>query len=93
MATPPSHLPAKEDARVAISNWRRLPARLISGYAAAAVVLAAHFFIAAASVREKSNTYDELAHIVGGYSYWTRNDYRLQPDNGILPGAGWPCRC
>ena len=78
-------MPARVNALAAASGWRHMLPRLVSGYPAAAVVLAAHFLIAAASVREKWNTYDELAHIVGGYSYWTRNDYRLQPDNGILP--------
>ena len=34
---------------------------------------------------EKSNTFDEPLHITCGYSYWTLNDYRLHPDNGILP--------
>ncbi len=78
-------LPARVNALASVSVWRRVLPRLVSGYPAAAVVLAAHFLISIAAVREKSNTYDELAHIVGGYSYWMRNDYRLQPDNGILP--------
>lgn len=30
-------------------------------------------------------TSDERVHLVGGYSYWTLNDYRLQPENGSLP--------
>jgi len=59
--------------------------RLVSGYPAAVVVLAAYFLIAANSVCEKSNTYDEIAHVTAGYSYWMDNDYRLQPENGILP--------
>ncbi len=59
--------------------------RLACGYPGAVVMLAAHFLIAAASVREKSNTYDENKHVAAGFSYWTRNDYRLQPENGVLP--------
>lgn len=29
-------------------------------------------------------TADELVHLVGGYSYWKFDDYRLQPENGTL---------
>ncbi|MBI2481376.1 MAG: hypothetical protein HYV60_22880 [Planctomycetia bacterium] len=44
-----------------------------------------HLFIAVASVQQKSATYDEIAHITAGYSYWKQNDYRLHPENGNLP--------
>lgn len=37
------------------------------------------------SVREKSTTFDEIAHLTAGYSYWTTGDYRLDPENGVLP--------
>jgi hypothetical protein len=30
-------------------------------------------------------TGDEIAHLTAGYSYWTTDDYRLQPENGNLP--------
>ncbi len=33
----------------------------------------------------KSNTFDELVHVTAGHAYWSRNDYRLQPENGNLP--------
>jgi 4-amino-4-deoxy-L-arabinose transferase-like glycosyltransferase len=36
-------------------------------------------------IREKSTTFDEMAHLTGGYSYWQTGDYRLNPENGILP--------
>lgn len=67
-------------------DWfiKSLP-RLLSGYPAAIAVLALHFLIAAAAVRNKSNTYDELAHVTAGWTYWTYSDYRLQPENGVLP--------
>ncbi len=65
--------------------WREVLPRVASGYIAVAVVLAAHFLIAVASVRQKSNTFDELGHITAGFSYWKYNDYRLDPENGILP--------
>ena len=73
------------DVTKAVPARRGLLPRLVSGYPAAAVVLVAHFLIAAASVREKSNTYDERDHITAGYSYWKYNDYRLYPENGNLP--------
>jgi hypothetical protein len=31
-----------------------------------------------------SITYDEPLHIVGGWSYWKLDDYRLHPTNGVL---------
>ncbi len=34
---------------------------------------------------DKCITSDEIAHIVGGQSYWRFEDFRLQPENGILP--------
>lgn len=30
-------------------------------------------------------TADETAHLTAGYSYWTADDYRLQPENGNFP--------
>jgi hypothetical protein len=36
------------------------------------------------SVREKSTTFDELAHLTAGYSYWLTGDFRLQPESGTL---------
>jgi hypothetical protein len=47
--------------------------------------LAAFFALAVTSVLKKSVTYDEPVHLAGGYSYWVRNDYRINPENGILP--------
>jgi 4-amino-4-deoxy-L-arabinose transferase-like glycosyltransferase len=44
-----------------------------------------HFVLAVASVQQKSATFDEVAHVTAGYSYWKQNDYRLHPENGNLP--------
>jgi hypothetical protein len=33
---------------------------------------------------ERSATYDEVLHLVGGWTYWTLGDYRLHPTNGNL---------
>ena len=37
------------------------------------------------AVREKSTTFDEIAHLTAGTAYWKTGDYRLHPENGILP--------
>jgi len=51
----------------------------------AAALLLLFATMAMLSVREKSSTFDEIAHLTGGYSYWSTGDYRLHPENGILP--------
>lgn len=63
-----------------------------TGRAAAAALLAAYWLLAVSSVADKSVTFDELAHVTAGYSYWTSGDFRLQPENGNLPQrvAGLP---
>lgn len=48
-------------------------------------LLLLHFILALSSIRHKSNTFDEYIHVTAGYSYWTMNDFRLQPENGNLP--------
>ena len=64
-----------------------------------AALLAAWWCVAVGSTLEKSATFDEPFHLVGGASYWLLNDYRLHPENGNLPQrwcaiplvlAGWP---
>jgi len=57
------------DCKASTGRWRTSLPRLTCGYPAVAVVLAAHFLIAAASVQDKSNTCDEIGHITAGYSY------------------------
>lgn len=47
-------------------------------------MLALHFALAVSATWNKSNTFDEIAHITGGYSYWRLGDYRLNPEAGIL---------
>ena len=59
--------------------------RWLSSPLAAGVVLATFWFCLSASLRDKSLTYDEIAHAAAGYSYWHFGDYRLQPENGQLP--------
>ena len=52
---------------------------------AAAALLVLHFAMAVGSKRHESTTSDELVHLTAGTSYWQNNDYRLQPENGVLP--------
>src|SRR6266700_1338356 len=53
-----------------------------------AILLAAlHAALALTAAMEKSPTYDEPTHLTAGYSYWLKNDYRLDPENG-----NWPAR-
>jgi hypothetical protein len=51
----------------------------------AAVLLALHFALAVGSKWQHSTTSDELVHLTAGFSYWQNHDYRLHPENGILP--------
>lgn len=53
--------------------------------AAAALLLALHWWLGVSGWFDKTVTSDETAHLVSGYSYWRFNDYRLQPENGNLP--------
>ena len=53
--------------------------------ATVAVLLALHFVLAVGSKRHESTTSDELVHLTAGLSHWQNNDYRLHPENGILP--------
>jgi 4-amino-4-deoxy-L-arabinose transferase-like glycosyltransferase len=48
-------------------------------------LLAAHFTLAVTSVMDKCTTFDEIAHLTGGSSYWLIDDYRINPENGNFP--------
>lgn len=52
---------------------------------AVAALLALHAVLAIWGAAGKSVTHDEILHVTGGYSYWRFDDYRLHPENGILP--------
>jgi hypothetical protein len=69
--------------------------------AAVAGLLAVYYLLATSAASQKSMTFDEMAHLTGGYTYWAFDDYRLHPENGNLPqrlgalpaalsGAGFP---
>lgn len=53
--------------------------------AIAVLLLALHYTLAVGSKVEQSTTSDELVHLTAGFSYWQHHDYRLHPENGILP--------
>src|SRR5215212_7104620 len=50
-----------------------------------ALLLSLYAWSAATSIRQKSITFDELAHITAGVASWTTRDYRLFPQAGQLP--------
>ena len=49
------------------------------------LLLTLHWWLGVSATREICTTYDELAHVTGGFAYWQFNDYRLHPENGNLP--------
>ena len=64
-------------------------------------LLALYYVMALTAAGQKSMTFDEMAHLTGGYTYWAFDDYRLHPENGnwpqrlgalpaVLSGAGFP---
>ncbi len=67
---------------------RRLPERaqaLATGFPMAIVLVCLYWVMAVSSQLDKSAAFDEIAHVTAGYSYWTLDDYRLHPENGVLP--------
>lgn len=49
------------------------------------LLLALHAWLALSAAREQGMTSDEIAHLVAGHSYNVRGDFRLHPENGLLP--------
>jgi hypothetical protein len=52
---------------------------------ALALLLLLHGWLAISATREKSTAVDEMAHLTAGHAMLARGDYRLQPENGVLP--------
>ena len=44
-----------------------------------------HAGLALFAIREKSPAFDEPAHITGGYTFNVLDDFRMHPENGLLP--------
>ena len=73
-------------ARTATAGERAVgPGRRLWIPAAVIALLAAHYALAYTATLGASSTFDEPLHMVAGVAYWTLEDYRLQPENGILP--------
>jgi hypothetical protein len=60
-------------------GWR--PLRLL----AIVALLSAYVWSAATSAAQESIAFDELGHLTGGVSAWVTRDFRLFPQNGLLP--------
>lgn len=61
----------------------RLDRRLVWAWLGLMATL--HAWLASSVSDELSLIVDEIAHITAGYTYWQEHDYRLQPENGVLP--------
>jgi len=61
-------------------DWRDLATT-----AAATVLLAAFWWLAVSASLEKSHTSDELPHLTAGYAFDRFGDFRMHPENGVLP--------
>jgi Dolichyl-phosphate-mannose-protein mannosyltransferase len=59
-----------------------------TGWLIAIFVAVLHALMAITVANTKSPTFDEPQHLIAGYSYWVRNDFRLDPENGNLT-ARW----
>src|SRR3954468_5250721 len=57
----------------------------LRGRCAVAAILLGHVLLAFWGVSRQGVTADEILHVTGGYFYDRFGDYRIQPENGILP--------
>ncbi len=48
-------------------------------------MLGLHAWLGLSASRNESTTVDEMAHLTAGHAMWTQRDFRLQPENGVLP--------
>jgi len=53
--------------------------------AVVALLLALYWAMSVSAIHHKSATFDEPIHLRAGYMAWSAADYRLDPENGILP--------
>ncbi|MDO8546208.1 MAG: glycosyltransferase family 39 protein [Nitrospirales bacterium] len=67
------------------SSWRRRAIRFATGFPMAVFLVVLYWGMGVSSQVDKSPTFDEVAHLTAGYTYWLANDYRLHPENGVLP--------
>ncbi len=64
-----------------------MPKPRINRHLAALLLAALHVWLAASVSRHFSCAFDEPAHLAAGVAYWREGDFRLQPENGLLPQA------
>lgn len=59
---------------------------------ALALICLLHFWMAISGTERVGVTADETFHLTAGQTYWSQQDYRLQPENGLFPQrlAGLP---
>ncbi|MCP4589359.1 MAG: glycosyltransferase family 39 protein [bacterium] len=69
------------------SFGRRRDGRRLAEGAAVCGLLTVHFLLAVSSIRDKTCTYDEVAHLTRGYSWWRLDDMRLTPNHPPLAHA------
>ncbi|MFB3892154.1 MAG: ArnT family glycosyltransferase [Phycisphaerae bacterium] len=50
-----------------------------------AFLLVAGWLLSFSALLEKSPTFDEMGHLMGGYTYWQFGDWRMVTSNGMLP--------
>lgn len=58
---------------------------IFKNHAVAGVLLAGYWLSGITASIDDSITSDELFHITAGYSYWRTGEFRLHPENGVLP--------
>src|SRR5687767_6008693 len=49
------------------------------------ILIATHIGLGVFSSAQQSVTVDEIFHVTGGYAFNRLNDFRIHPDNGVLP--------
>src|SRR4029078_11960642 len=84
MPSRPANSPAPSSPSAVPLTPARQPRRMV---VAASVVslIGLHWVLGTTALWDKCTTFDEIAHLTAGCSYWKWNDYRLQPENGNLP--------
>jgi hypothetical protein len=80
--------PARTDVTTPETTTVGIPAtsarlrKIFFGWPVVVVLLGLHWLMAVSAMRQKCATFDEMAHLTGGYSYWRCHDYRL--GNGVF---------
>lgn len=80
--------PARTDVTTSETTTVGIPAtsarlrKIFFGWPVVVVLLGLHWLMAVSAMRQKCATFDEMAHLTGGYSYWRCHDYRL--GNGVF---------